>query len=356
MQAALETAAGKHHAVLGLRPALFAKENFANAIPKPLLEARCIAFTADADKETRVAIRLDYAKEEEAKAGEKALRSGLDMARGALSFPIAELEAKLDKDPKDARPNIGDLPESFGLLIGIGFLKEVDGMMKDAVIEQKGTTVHLPAKFSKMYSGNTGMLVMLAGFSWGVRSYAMFAEAVDSNGKDPNEEHLRKLSEAMEGYREKHGTYPPGAIHDKDGRPVLSWRVALLPHLGEDALYKEFHLDEPWDSLHNKKLIKSLPKCLTTARHRRSPRGKTSDLVFTGENAIFNGAKGLKKDEIAPKTILVMQTTNAQSVYWTKPADIAVRGDKVPDLFESNGGQVRRDPRRRHLSHLQQGR
>ena len=122
---------------------------------------------------------------------------------------------------------------------------------------------------------------------------------------------------------------------------MLSWRVALLPYLGEDALYKEFHLDEPWDSLHNKKLIKSLPKCLTTTRNWRSPRGKTSDLVFTGENTIFDGAKGLKKDEIAPKTILVMQATTAQSVYWTKPADLTVRGDKMPDLFERYGRQVR---------------
>ena len=180
LQAALETAAGKHHAVLGLNPALLAKENFANAIPqnlKPILEARSIAFTADVDKETRIAVRLDYAKEDQAKEGEKALRAGLEMARGALSFPISELEGKLDKDPKDARPNVGDLPESFGLLIGIGFLKELDGMMKDAAIEQKGTVVHLPAKFSKIYSGNSGMLMMLAGVSAVGRSYSMALRA-----------------------------------------------------------------------------------------------------------------------------------------------------------------------------------
>ena len=47
---------------------------------------------------------------------------------------------------------------------------------------------------------------------------------------------------------------PPAAIYSKDGKPLLSWRVAILPYLGLDNLYKQFHLDEPWDSPHNIKL------------------------------------------------------------------------------------------------------
>lgn len=350
LQPALETAAGTHHAVLGLNPELLAKENFARAIPQnlqPLLQARCLTFTADVEKETRISLRLDYAKEEDAKNGEKALRTALDMARGALSFPLSELEAKLDKDPKDARPKVGELPETFGLLIGIGFLKELDGMMKDAAIEQKGTSVQLPAKFSKMYSGNSTMMAMLAGVSMmGTRAYGTFTRVGNVIGggpaKDPNEVHLRAIVDAMERYREKNnGHYPPAAILDKDGRPVLSWRVALLPYLGEEALYKEFHLEEPWDSLHNKKLIKNLPKCLNTERYWRGPVGKTTDLVFSGPNTLFEGTKGVKKDDVSPKSILVLQGGNNLGVYWTKPADVAVRGDKLPELFEPYGGQVR---------------
>src|SRR5262245_20576013 len=43
-------------------------------------------------------------------------------------------------------------------------------------------------------------------------------------------------------------TLPAAAIYSKDGKPLLSWRVAILPFIGEDKLYKEFKLDEPWDS------------------------------------------------------------------------------------------------------------
>lgn len=39
----------------------------------------------------------------------------------------------------------------------------------------------------------------------------------------------------------------------------LSWRVHLLPALGLKALYSSFHLNEPWDSEHNKTLIEQMP-------------------------------------------------------------------------------------------------
>lgn len=50
-----------------------------------------------------------------------------------------------------------------------------------------------------------------------------------------------------------------------DGLPAinnggLSWRVAILPFLGHAELYKEFKLEEPWNSDHNKTLIAKMPK------------------------------------------------------------------------------------------------
>ena len=55
------------------------------------------------------------------------------------------------------------------------------------------------------------------------------------------------------------GALPAAFIADQDGKPLLSWRVAILPYLEEKELYDRFHLDEPWDSEHNKKLIASMP-------------------------------------------------------------------------------------------------
>jgi hypothetical protein len=47
---------------------------------------------------------------------------------------------------------------------------------------------------------------------------------------------------------------------DKKGKALLSWRVALLPYLDQNNLFNQFHLDEPWDSAHNKKLLSKMPK------------------------------------------------------------------------------------------------
>ena len=56
-----------------------------------------------------------------------------------------------------------------------------------------------------------------------------------------------------------YGSLPPAAITDKDGRPLLSWRVAILPFLDRSSLYAKFHLDEPWDSPHNLSLLDAMP-------------------------------------------------------------------------------------------------
>ena len=72
--------------------------------------------------------------------------------------------------------------------------------------------------------------------------------------------YLKQLAIVMQTYSDvNNGRLAPAAVFDKDGKPLLSWRVLMLPYLEQDALYKEFHLDEPWDSDHNKKLLEKMP-------------------------------------------------------------------------------------------------
>ncbi|HWB00846.1 MAG TPA: DUF1559 domain-containing protein, partial [Pirellulales bacterium] len=69
---------------------------------------------------------------------------------------------------------------------------------------------------------------------------------------------LKQIMLGMFNYVDAHrdsAAFPPRAIYSKDGKPLLSWRVQLLPYVDAKALYDEFHLDEPWDSEHNRKLI-----------------------------------------------------------------------------------------------------
>ena len=58
---------------------------------------------------------------------------------------------------------------------------------------------------------------------------------------------LKQIALAMHNYEATYGHFPHD-ITDKDGKPILSWRVAILPFIEQDNLYKQFKLDEPWDS------------------------------------------------------------------------------------------------------------
>jgi hypothetical protein len=70
---------------------------------------------------------------------------------------------------------------------------------------------------------------------------------------------MEKLLKALQAYARTHGSLPPPAICSKEGKPLLSWRVALLPYLGHHDLYQRFRLDQPWDSPYNKLLLAQIP-------------------------------------------------------------------------------------------------
>src|SRR5207244_5467397 len=102
----------------------------------------------------------------------------------------------------------------------------------------------------------------------------------------------------MHNYHDTYGTFPPHAIYSKDGKPLLSWRVAILPFIEQDALYKQFHVDEPWDSAHNKKLMQQLPRIYASPKDlqvldRARVQVKMAALIdtpyqgFYGKGAIF---------------------------------------------------------------------
>ncbi len=66
---------------------------------------------------------------------------------------------------------------------------------------------------------------------------------------------LRQLAIAALNYESSYQKFPAQANYSDDGKPLLSWRVHLLPFMEQDSLYRQFKLDEPWDSPHNIKLL-----------------------------------------------------------------------------------------------------
>ena len=59
---------------------------------------------------------------------------------------------------------------------------------------------------------------------------------------------LKQIGLAMHNFHDSYGGFPAAYSTDKNGKPLLSWRVHILPFVEGQALYRQFKLDEPWDS------------------------------------------------------------------------------------------------------------
>ena len=128
--------------------------------------------------------------------------------------------------------------------------------------------------------------------------------------------------------------FPPAAIR-KEGKPLLSWRVALLPYLDQKALYEKFHLDEPWDSPYNKTLLNQMPEVYAPVINiKDEPKNSTYYQVFVGPGALFGDEDGPRLNSIkdgTANTIMVVEA--AKPVPWTKPEDVPFDREKpLPKL------------------------
>jgi hypothetical protein len=136
--------------------------------------------------------------------------------------------------------------------------------------------------------------------------------------------HLRQLALAMHNYHDQYGSFPPAYVADKNGRPMHSWRVLLLPFLEFGHLYKEYRFDEPWNGPHNRELA-ALPIQLFHCAADTGTQTDTSYLVVVGPKTIFPGASSIKIADITDgtsNTILMVEAVES-GINWLEPRDMS---------------------------------
>jgi prepilin-type processing-associated H-X9-DG protein len=144
---------------------------------------------------------------------------------------------------------------------------------------------------------------------------------------------LKQIGLAMHNYHDANGALPRPAVTDKDGKPLLSWRVAILPYIEQQELYSRFKLDEPWDSPHNKALIKEMPVTYMCPSRPKGEPGLTTYRAFVGPGALFEKDKATRFADVTDglsNTIMVLESQEA--VPWTRPDDLNFDPAAAPSL------------------------
>jgi hypothetical protein len=138
---------------------------------------------------------------------------------------------------------------------------------------------------------------------------------------------MKQIMLALLNYETTHQGFPAQANLGPDGKPLLSWRVHILPYIEENVLYSQFHLDEPWDSEHNRQLISRMPEIFVDpSSGLAATDGRTHYLGAEGQDRLFvsGAAEGRRLRDIhdgTSNTIAIVQVDNSRSVEWTRPDD-----------------------------------
>lgn len=152
---------------------------------------------------------------------------------------------------------------------------------------------------------------------------ADFAQRVRSK------ENLKNLALALLNYEATYGELPQDIV-DEAGRPLLSWRVQLLPYLEQDHIYKRLKLNEPWDSEHNKPFLATMPEMFRTGFQDKTA-SDTYYQAFTGVGTAFNEpGKKIKIIGIIDGTSNTLGVAEVgPAVPWTKPGDMSYHPGKA---------------------------
>lgn len=240
-----------------------------------------------------------------------------------LTDLIADLEfARSDEKHPIARKCLESLPLS--LIAVAGGARTMRQAVAESNVQSKKT-----AKSAVATGAVSGLLAIILGFML----WPIVPSTIGALQLSMPQRRLEQIGLALRQYHDEYGSFPPVAVHDADGRPMLSWRVLILPFLKDDqeratfqTLYEQIHLDEPWDSRHNQQLIDQMPRVFYSPFDRDTHLGMTSYLAVSGEETAFPPGRAIRAQDIRDGdslTILLIEVGSSRTP-WTKPEDLPI--------------------------------
>ena len=136
---------------------------------------------------------------------------------------------------------------------------------------------------------------------------------------------VRQLTLAMHNYESNLGRFPAAYLKDEAGKPIHSWRVAILPYMEYQNLFAQYDFDEPWNGPNNIAMLDQMPSVFTCPSHRNHLDCTPYKLVVDKMTAFENG-RSPKVDDFTDgisNTVSIVEDSG-NLVPWTKPEDLTI--------------------------------
>jgi type II secretory pathway pseudopilin PulG len=140
---------------------------------------------------------------------------------------------------------------------------------------------------------------------------------------------LKQIQNAILNYHDVNSTMPPAYIADAQGKPMHSWRVQILPFLGETALYNKYNFNELWNGPNNSKLAQQIPevyRCPSHSDDQAATSGETHYFAIVDPKTAWPGGKGRHLKQFADGTAWTIMVIEASGlgINWMDPRDVSL--------------------------------
>jgi hypothetical protein len=288
---------------------------------RDLLKAEHATATLDLGATARIDLIAGYKNATDAEAAEQGVKKLTQIGRKELAKLKRDVEKRFFEPKTKNAQSPMELPETLLMVFALGAIDQADELLANpgTLVKRNGAeltaSVLVPKDMIVAASGiaaaSAGLLIPAVQM---VRSTAARAETQNN---------LKQIALACLNYESAYGYFPHDTT-DKDGKPLLSWRVAILPFLEQGNLYNQFKFDEPWDSENNKKWSQvAIKTYMSPNSEPPTPPGMTQYKGFAGPGAMFEPGKKIKILDITDgtsNTILVVEA--GEPIPWAKPEDI----------------------------------
>ena len=184
-----------------------------------------------------------------------------------------------------------------------------------------------PKPASKLKILIIGLVVLVAMVFLGIMQLPPIAREAARRAQCAN--NLKEIGLALLNYESGNTCFPPAVFTDDHGKPMKSWRVAILPYMEQQVPCQQYDLEQPWDSPQNRALGNiSVPVF-------RCPSDPGADANSTETNYVRIVGKdtigGMPNEAVklrditdgTSNTILVVEVAGLH-INWVEPRDVTV--------------------------------